>query len=262
MSNGSGIAAALGVGVGLVALGALGRAAGTATSSGGGSGGGAQEFPEGLSPLRSVAADVLTAGGSIDPGWITFLGAVAHHESGWDPAVYNGFADAQVPTGVRRVGKVDGPGAVSNYNRNAKHYANCTWPKARYTFGSGGWYGFLPTVGLHAFIKGPYVCLDPWSVFSPYPSTIMAIDMARRLKNNWAGFKKQPTWKNLNRGWKAPGNMGSPQEGSDRRFDRALRAMGVPVEWGDQEVAGLGGWKSGTANHVLGLWLGNGDANA
>lgn len=254
-SNGAAVALA---GAGVLALAALGAAG---KRNGGGNGGSTPpdmgSFPEGLSALRGVAADVLTVGGVSSNDWIVFLGAVAHHESGWDPAVYNGFKNADVPAGVRRVMGTDGPGAVSNFNRNRELYSDCPWPESRYTFGSGGWYGLIPSIGLHEFRKSPYQCLDPWSVFMPYPATIMAIGYARRSMRR-DSFKKDPTWLNLNRSWKAPSNMGSPQAGSDKRFRRALRAMGVAESWADQRVANLGPWNSRQDSiSVLGAWLQN-----
>lgn len=252
----TGAIAVAGFGVlGLAALGAVGRR--NAANGGGGGSGGADigEFPAGLSALRAVAADVLTVGMVPSNDWIVFLGAVAHHESGWNPAVYNGFENADVPTGVRRVMGTDGPGAVSNYNRNRALYQDCPWPESRYTFGSGGWYGLIPSIGLHEFRKSPYQCLDPWSIFMPYPSTIMAIGYARRSMAR-DSFKKDPTWLNLNRAWKAPSNMGSPQPASDKRFLKALRAMGVSEDWATQRVDSLGPWNSRQDSiNVLALWL-------
>ena len=190
----------------------------------------------------------------VHPDWQTFLAAVAHHESRWNPNVALGAADlADVPAGVtlhtspEKIARAESRAGLKALARNtvradgtAGQLARCDdWTDARYAY-SGGWYGLLPANGLVSAFRGTDgVCLDPWSVFDPWLSTIMAIGYAKGLRG-WKSFRRSPqTWIALNRGWKNPGKMDEPQEGSDRRFLKALRAMGIPESFAHQKVVSL-----------------------
>lgn len=202
-----------------------------------------------LPELRALAEQ---AGLSED--WVTFLSAVAHHESKWNPSVGLGLPGRVNIPGVTvrehgKLGKYEAAAALMAYDRHPERFEDCPWPRMRYGFGSGGWFGLLPANALASYMGNPEgICLDPqFSVFDPWSSVVLATDYARRL-TKWKSFAAGGgTWKVLNRGWAAPGNMdGTPAERvarSDERWERALKALGIPSSWGNRRVAPLpSGW--------------------
>lgn len=187
---------------------------------------------QGLADLRRLAR---AAG--LDDGWTTFLAAVAHHESRWnnlaalgDPALMPPFAQP------KNESKGEASAARAAYDNRVELHA-CGSPSA-YQFGSGGWFGLLPAYGVRAFRGSAYQCIHPYKVFEQEASIVMALGFAKRLMG-YDGFKTEPTWANLNRGWKAPSRMGAPVSGTDDRFYAALDALGVPRSFGLQRVTAL-----------------------
>ncbi len=186
--------------------------------------------PPSSSGLKALHAEVARQGGSRD--WEIFLGAVAHHESRWNPASHNDSA-----------GEVEA--SQRAYNRNASKLANCH-PASAYVIGSGGWYGFLPANAVvSAFRNTPGICIDPAQIFDPRASTIMAIAYAKNLQG-WDSFRASDrTWLALNRGWSVPGKQNIPRPKSDAKFLRGLRAQGIPESFALQKVSALpAGWNA------------------
>jgi hypothetical protein len=99
-------------------------------------------------------------------------------------------------------------------------------------FGSGGWFGMLPTT---AFVaggrQGPLVRKPAESVYDPRVSIVAAVALAKRLteQNAWA---LDPTWTTMRLGWASLGTMADPM-GSHaqevlRRFKADAEAEGFP----------------------------------
>lgn len=195
--------------------------------------------------------------------WATFLLAYAHHESRWKPLVALGDVElSEVPDDVKLntgpVGTAEAKAGLKSWDRNNKFYGTCAWSKNRYAY-SGGLYGLLPAVGLYAFRKTQDVCIDPWAVFDVRVSTVMIVDYMWRTRWNFKGAFEGGggTWRALNRAGGAPGFMDNIREGTERRWERALKALGVPVSWGDQRVQPIKGW-----NPIEALAIARGGANA
>lgn len=164
------------------------------------------------------------------PDWQVFFAAVAHHESRWNSSAWN-QASSEVAASARA------------YDRNKDRYSHCPWPASAYKIGSGGWFGLIPANALAAFWDTQLHCLSPNSIFDPVPSFAMAVDYARRLQR-WGQFQVNPTWLNLNRGWKAPSNMGSVVPGSDAALREALAALrsrgwDIPSGWENRAATPL-----------------------
>lgn len=202
------------VGLGVVAVPAFALASG-----GKGSGPSGPADDAGLRELLRVCSEM-----GVSRDWALFLAVVAHHESRWNRLVGRGIL-AGAPTGVKiNISEGEAVAAKRAFDRNADLFRDCNHSSARYTFGSGGWFGILPANGLFAFKGTRFQCMNPWAVFEPRESIAMAIGMIQRLMR-YDGFKADPTWKNLNRGFAAPSYMGNPREGTDDRFEEALAAV-------------------------------------
>jgi len=226
-------------------------------AAGAGGGGMPEPGPTGPIPqtggskgLKLLRTEAERAGLSDD--WTTFLAAVAYHESRWNPSVGLGLPGRIEVPGISlnegKHGAWEAKAAVMAYDRNEDEFKQCPWPRMRYGFGSGGWFGLLPANALWSFKGTPGFCMDPQkAVFDPWSSLVLGTDYARRLMR-WKSFKAGgATWKVLNRGWAAPGNMdGTPAERvakTDERWEKALKALGVPSSWGNRKVTKLPtGW--------------------
>ena len=201
-----------------------------------------------LDLLRGMAREA-----GMDSDWENFLAAVAWRESKWFPRVALGRAERVNVPNVKvnggPIGNAEAAAALLAYDRNADEYKSCPWPRMRYGFGSGGWYGLLPANALWSFKATPAFCIDPQvAVFDPWDSTILAIGYAQRLMR-WKSFRARPTWRTLNRGWAAPSLMdGSPPEQvakTDARFLKALARLGLPASFADEKVPELpAGWNA------------------
>lgn len=229
----------------LLGLAAAGGAGAASSPGGGGSGPGASG---GERAVRKQARRAM-----VHDDWGTFLAAVAHHESRWNPNVAFGAADlAQIPGTVKlnttpeKMARNESRAGERAFDRNvtrkdgtAGQLARCSYPRARYAY-SGGWYGILPANGLVSSFRGTDgVCLDPWLVFDPWVSTLMAIGYAKGLRG-WKSFRRSPqSWLALNRGWKDPGKMDQAMEKTDARFLKALRNMGVSESFAYRKVVPL-----------------------
>lgn len=232
--------------IALLALAAAGTASGGSSPNTGGGGG----VPGGDSEVRKQAARAM-----VHADWGTFLSAVAYHESRFNPNVGFGRLElADVPGWVKlnqtpeKMARNESLAGLKAFDRNVTRadgtpgqLAACTYDRARYAY-SGGWYGILPANGLVSAFRGTDgVCLDPWMVFDPWVSTLMAIGFAKGLRG-WKSFRRSPqSWLALNRGWKNPSKMddASAMAKTDERFRKALRAMGVPESFADRKVVAL-----------------------
>lgn len=227
----------------LIALAAAGGAGAASSPGGGGSG------PAGKGGQRAVRKQAARA--MVHDDWGTFLAAVAHHESNFNPNVGFGSPDlAVVPDYVKMTtggrAKQESQAGLKAFDRNVTRkdgtpgqLAPCGYARGRYAY-SGGWYGILPANGLVSAFRGTDgVCLDPWVVFDPWISTLIAIGYAKGLRG-WKTFRASPqSWLALNRGWKDPSRMDQPMEKTDARFLRALRKMGVSESFAYRKVVPL-----------------------
>lgn len=149
--------------------------------------------------------------------WIAFFEAVAANESGFNNLVglgnsslFPSFAQPNTKASIFAQER-EYQAAVIAYERNADRFQECGYPVSEYTFGSGGWFGMLPSNALAAFFGTPYQCLRPGFVFSPGGSVVMAVEMARRLMR-WDSWESTPTFANLRVGWGNPASMGQPSK--------------------------------------------------
>jgi len=152
----------------------------------------------------------------LHPYWIVFFEAMAANESNFKEWVGLGkpelYPEGTVPSQNHPEWRKENEhqAAIRAYERNIERYEDCGYAPERYTFGSGGWFALLPANGLRAFDGTDLQCLDPYSVFDPAASVVMAIEMVRRLMR-WSGWKKAPTFANLRAGLKNPAEMGDPE---------------------------------------------------
>ena len=234
------IGAALGVGA---ALGAMG---GSSSSSGGSSGGGGvpPSGPEQQGYARIRELGVLAG---LAPAYRDFLVFCAYGESRGNNLVGLGIPARYPPWTKTHAdwlakGKPAPSTAQSNeakaartgYNNNKAWLAGC-WPEDFYTFGSGGWFGLLPSSGLAVFRNTALACQHPWSIFDPATSVIMAMGFIRRLRG-WSQFKANPTMLALRVGWGAPSKMNDSAWLTERRqrYRTHASALGLPVSFLDQ----------------------------
>lgn len=192
-------------------------------------------------PLAAGQEDIRYLGewAFLDEEWLIFLETVAWNESKFDNLVgrgrSNGAPDwAQINEDSREVNA-----AQLGYDRNS-YLKDCPWPAARYTFGSGGWFGLVVASGVVAFRGTRYECIDPWAVFDPAPSLVMAVEYARRIMR-YDAFNKQPTWLNLRQGWGNPADMGdaSALASMEERFGNKLVELGYPANFMYRNVTQL-----------------------
>lgn len=201
---------------------------------------GAGPYPKGAKAVREQARRA-----GMDESWVTFLAAVAHHESRWNPRVAFGDPtqaiippDVKLNTKPESLARHESQAGLVALKRNRER-GDMGYPPGRYAY-SGGWFGILPANGLYAAFKGTEgSSMDPWVVFDPWISTLMAIGYAQGLMG-WKSFRRGPrSWLSLNRGWKHPGKMDEAMDGTDNRFFKALKAIGVPASFAHEKVTSL-----------------------
>jgi hypothetical protein len=225
-----------------VVLGAI-----SATGKRKGKGGGGATQPPMPQPMSAGQDDLryLAEWAFLDDSWITFLEINAKNESGFNtfrglgiPSMFPDWAQPNL-SASKNVQDKEAAAARKVYNRNT-YLHSCPYNAARYSFGSGGWFGLLPASGVYAFKGSRYECIDPWSVFDPPAALVMAIEYARRTMRRQA-FKDNPTWLTLRVGWGSPSNMGK-QSAHDRVADqmrRHLGDLGYPLDFIHQPVTPL-----------------------
>lgn len=201
------------------------------------------DMPE---PMSGGQADLryLAEWAGLDAEWIAFLEEAAMRESGFNNlrglGVPSMFPDWAIPSDAStKVQQNEADAATIGYDRN-ENLAQCDWPRSRYTFGSGGWFGFLPSTGVAVFRGTRYECIDPWMLFDPATSLVMAMGYGRGLQR-WDNFKGKPTWLNLRVGWGNPSNMGEPAAMADveQKFGDRLEELGYPRSFMYNEVTPL-----------------------
>lgn len=170
----------------------------------------------------------------LDAEWMAFLEATAYRESGFNNlrglGLPNQFPDWARPSeGASFQTQQNEADAARQGYENNSYLASCPWPASRYTFGSGGWFGMIPAFGVRVFKGTKYACIDPWAVFDPPASLVMAMGFGRGL-TNWKNFKKKPTWLNLRVGWGNPSAMGKPDRMAkvQQKFGDQLEEVGYP----------------------------------
>ena len=224
-----------------VVLGAL-----SSSRKGGGSKGGLKQPPM-PQPMSGGQDDLryLAEWAFLDESWITFLEINAKNESGFNtfrglgiPSMFPEWAQPNLSASAKLQG-VEADAASEGYVRNT-YLHDCPYSAARYSFGSGGWFGLLPSSGVHAFKGTRYECIDPWSVFDPPVALVMGIEYARRTMRRQA-FKDNPTWLTLRVGWGNPSSMGkaSVHERVANQMRGHLGDLGYPLDFIHQQVTPL-----------------------
>ena len=217
----------------------------------------------GLKPVTKVGQDelrFLAQQAGLDDEWIIYFEATAAGESGFNNLAAHGDPSLMPPwAGPVRDGASEAKAARIAYDRNAKKYAGCAAPVRpmdspltytseaaranRYSFGSGGWFAELPANFVAAFKDTKYHCIDPWSVFDPAASLVMAIEYSRRVMRR-TSFKANPTWVNLRVGHANPSAMNDPEALNRQRFGKnkfgdRLEQIGQPSSFMDRPVTPL-----------------------
>lgn len=130
----------------------------------------------GFAQIQSIASQVEQR--AQIPGFTAFALGTAQRES-----LGNNLAVNDSPS--------EAAAACRGYKRNLgdpyDRYVNNPFPAERWCWGSGGWYGQLPSTALAApgFHED-----DPYLVFDPVASTVLLADWIRRVKNGF--FSKLP----------------------------------------------------------------------
>jgi len=174
------------------------------------SGGAKVKLPQ---PTRQGREDIRAIGERIglSENWIRFLEATAKNESNFNNLASRGDPKLQ-PGWASSMNKdlSDAGDARRQYDDARKTWLKgCGWSAGRYGFGSGGWFAHYPVYAVRAFKGTELACLDPWAIFDPEASVVMALAHLRRTMNRDA-FQADPTWVNLRIGWGNPSKMGDP----------------------------------------------------
>ncbi|WP_175453149.1 peptidoglycan-binding protein [Microbulbifer yueqingensis] len=129
--------------------------------------------------------------------------------------------------------------AAKGYRRNQRSLGGC-WPEVNYTFGSGGWFGFLPSSGLAVFRNTEITCLHPWSIFDGPTSVVMAMGYIYSLQRRFS-YKRNPTVLTLRIGFASPSKMSDVEFTNKRipKYTRQLRAIGLSDEFLNMELPPL-----------------------
>jgi hypothetical protein len=138
--------------------------------------------------------------------------------------------------------------AEIGYDRNAKTYSKSPYPRSRWVFGSGGYFGLLPSTAL-AFLRGkPQASspdFDPWDVFDPHRSCVAYADFVRRItrlgqwkdlppsERNWLAVKRAGASLTTLTDWKAEGDRAKAIHAG---FAKRLASIGVPASFARQIV--------------------------
>lgn len=172
---------------------------------------------------RGVDLLELLEAAEVPQDWRRPLLVIAWRESKWN-------ANAKRTTSAERAA------ATKLYNRNRERFACSGKPASAYTWGSGGYFGFLPGT---AVASAEDDCGDPRRyVLQPRPSIVSAVGYARWLARRWLDtYNKQPTPLVLMARWGGPGR--TPEEVEARRdasFTLAEEAFDASPEWFDEPL--------------------------
>ena len=148
--------------------------------------------------------------------------------------------------------------ALEAYERNASAYGESPFRKPAWVFGSGGAYGLIPANALAPFRDTDALrrgLVGPHDVFDPWRSTVLFVDMIRRLIARDEFTELPPVarnWLAIKRGLASPTLMADHAETKERsrtvrqRADEAAEAAGldpsflrtrVPNVWPDYRGA-------------------------
>lgn len=157
--------------------------------------------------------------------------------------------------------KAEAAAAKRGYEKNT--YLHGCWPKSGYVFGSGGWFGFLPSSALKGFKGTALQCQHPFTVFDPGTSVVMALKFARGLQG-WQQWQNGPqTVLSLRAGWGAPGKMGDTAHLTSKRkkYEKHLDALGIPRSFLDRKLNRLNNFDPVALVQQLGgvIWLPEGN---
>jgi hypothetical protein len=166
---------------------------------------------------KRAALDKLTRAADLPEDWRQFFRVVARGESGFnnlvglgDPSLFPPWAKPNLTASAAAKAN-EAKAARIAYDRNAaKRYSKCPYPKSRYVFGSGGWFGGLPGNMLAAFWNTPLECADPWLVFEQEAGLVFAIAMAKRILGNPA-YQKRPAFKWIRVAWASVSLIGNEE---------------------------------------------------
>jgi hypothetical protein len=191
--------------------------------------------PPSIQPTRPKFGSPCASNGESDPGKIrrlaslveksgidgfaTFAVAAAYTESRWKNLSAN-----CVPSEAKAACKLFAGAKSRGY------YGGNAFPRERWCFGSGGWFGLLPATGLAAGgAKGPFAHADPFLVFDPASSVVMLADFVVRLVRRYGA----QNWLAVRRGMASVNLIGDINETKPRskdvraRFADALKKSGV-----------------------------------
>lgn len=223
-----------------------------------GDGGGTVINHAGYDKIRELGAKA-----GLSDQHIGFLLLVARGESGGNNlrglGIPSMFPEGTLPTqNAGQLGVNEARAARSAYRSLKKQgrFSECgdAWSEDQYSFGSGGWFAFLPAYALAQFPKGSGLrCLPPSAVFDPVASFCMAIGFARGLQG-YPGFRDAPTVLNLRGGWGRPGQMGDLErlKRIHSYYDRQARSIGLPLGFVNQPIARFPGIDLAALYHQLG----------
>lgn len=160
--------------------------------------------PSSVKPGRRVELDAVLASaqadGLCDAGWAAMLRIIARGESNFSSRAEAGIALGSPPFADRNDAPAAALAAGRAFDRNAALFSGSSFPRERYTFGTGGWFAMMPANGLVAFKGTAGILSDPWGVFDPVASVAMALGMARRLQANPA-YAARPLFSTIRAGW-------------------------------------------------------------
>lgn len=138
--------------------------------------------------------------------------------------------------------------AEIGYDRNQASYSKSPYPRARWVFGSGGWFGLLPATGL-GFLRGKTQIVspdfDPWDVFDPWRSCVMYADYVRRItklgqwqalpasERNWLAIKRAGASLTVLSDWQATGDRAKAIHAG---VAKRLASMGIPASFAREPV--------------------------
>lgn len=175
---------------------------------------------------------------SLDDTQRKFLVLTAYGESRFNRLIYRGNS-AVVPNVPGLKGNHDlGDAAAAEvaYKRHRAYFDKCGHaPVTRYTYGSGGWFQFLPANALWN-VKGTWPCWPPEKIFDAAASIVMAIAMARELQE-YAAFKASPHVGVLRTGWWWPKKMAGPPADRIAKYRKHAETIGLGASFIDRTIA-------------------------
>ena len=116
--------------------------------------------------LRDIALVVEQKTGL--PGFAEFAEATAWNESRGNPDATN-------------TSRSEAASAARGYDRNLERYGNSGFPRSRYVWGSGGWFGLLPSTAL---ADRAWNNTDPLLVRDRVASVVLLAALAQRVVRN------------------------------------------------------------------------------